>query len=108
MMYPPTRFAVSVPGGMVGKWALSVIPSHQRSREPKLPPSEIATIDFHIESVLREALGFTPSDRLGHGYAFPRGLSVGIISRCRRGGSRRNAISFSSAAKSKGGIDCTQ
>jgi hypothetical protein len=30
-----------------------------------------------------------------HGYAFPRGLSVGIISRYDRGGSRRNAISWS-------------
>jgi hypothetical protein len=42
-----------------------------------------------------------------HGYAFPRGLSVGIISRYDRGGSRRNAISLY-AAKFKGGMDCTQ
>jgi hypothetical protein len=40
---------VRVPGGMMGKRALHIVPSHQRSREPRLPPTEIATIGFHID-----------------------------------------------------------
>src|SRR5579862_22063 len=51
MMYPPTRFAVSVPGGMVGNRALKDTPSHHRSSEPRLPPTEIATIGFHIDII---------------------------------------------------------
>src|ERR1700746_14489 len=42
------RLAASVPGGMPGNCGLSVIPSHQRSSAPRLAPTLIATIAFHM------------------------------------------------------------
>src|ERR1700730_6868087 len=46
------RLAASVPGGIEGKCAFSVSPSHQRSSAPRLPPRLMAAIDFHISRCL--------------------------------------------------------
>jgi hypothetical protein len=58
---------------------LSIVPSHQRSREPRLPPREIATIDFHIDLSPSRCVPLRTG--FEQRYAFPRGPSVGIISR---------------------------
>src|SRR6202521_4492724 len=46
------RLAASVPGGIEGKCAFSVRPSHQRSSAPRLAPMLTATIDLHISRCL--------------------------------------------------------
>src|SRR5512135_2825242 len=46
------RLAASVPGGMVGKCAFRISPSHQRSSAPRLEPMQIATMDFHNTGAL--------------------------------------------------------
>src|ERR1700681_5001179 len=46
------RLAASVPGGIEGKGAFSVRPSHQRSSAPRLAPMLTATIDLHISRCL--------------------------------------------------------
>src|ERR1700704_6848914 len=46
------RLAASVPGGIEGKCAFSVRPSHQRRSAPRLPPRLIAAMDFHISPCL--------------------------------------------------------
>src|ERR1700730_4064325 len=42
------RLAASVPGGIEGKCAFSVRPSHQRRSAPRLAPRLMAAINFHI------------------------------------------------------------
>src|SRR5712664_3595780 len=46
------RLAASVPGGIEGKCAFSVRPSHQRSSAPRLAPMLTAAIDLHISRCL--------------------------------------------------------
>src|SRR4030081_270298 len=80
------RFAAKVPGGIAGKWLFSRAPSHQRSRAPRLAPTQIATIDFHIhlsfdtqDTVPRELCrgGAKLSACLWGGYSSARACTAG-------------------------------
>src|ERR1700756_5421422 len=51
------RLAASVPGGMVGKYAFSVSPNHQRSSAPSPPPTAMARIPFHMPQAFYLTVG---------------------------------------------------
>jgi hypothetical protein len=52
MMYPPTMFATTVPGGIVGNSALSFIPRSQRNQAPSDAPIAITISDFSMAEYL--------------------------------------------------------
>ncbi|KTC56192.1 hypothetical protein AO258_23295 [Pseudomonas syringae ICMP 19498] len=55
MMYPPTMFATTVPGGIVGNRALSFIPKSQRNQAPSDAPMAMTKSDFSMTANLLEA-----------------------------------------------------
>lgn len=52
MMYPPTMFATTVPGGIVGNSALSFMPRSQRNQAPSDAPTAITNSDFSMAAIL--------------------------------------------------------